>query len=131
MDFVYDRTQSDVDNRTAKGFINYTDLNRIEGNTKVISNKLALPFTEKNWTRTGLPRVTADFLRIKNGVQAIRSGFAVYPDTPQTPAQPLNTYQKWNDIERILHDVNEIYDRNENAKYYCGEIFAGEGIGTL
>lgn len=131
MIFVYDRTQADVDNKTAKGFINAADLNRVESNIKDISDELALPFTKKTWARTGLPRATADFLRIKNGVAAIRAGYGTYTTTPPTPAQPLNTWEKWNDIEHILHDVHEIYERNTNAYNYCGEIFAGEGIGVL
>ncbi|MBE5846246.1 MAG: hypothetical protein E7300_01040 [Lachnospiraceae bacterium] len=130
MDFVYDRTQADIDNRTAKGFLNAVDLNRVENNIDVISGKLALPFTKKIWARTGLPRV-ADFTRIRNGVNAIREGYGHYSDTPATPSQPLNTYQKWNDVERILHDVNEVYDRSMGALNYCGEVLAGEGIGTL
>jgi len=45
---------------------------------------------------------------------------------------PLVTYQKWNAIERILHDVKYVYDRVMDSYYYCGdEIYAGEGIGDF
>ena len=29
----------------------------------------------------------------------------IHSDTPQTPSMPVNTYQKLNDIEKILDDV--------------------------
>lgn len=51
-------------------------------------------------------------------------------NTPQTPSMPVNTYQKMNDIEKILDDVYGILLNNFN--YYCGsEIYAGDDTGLL
>ena len=130
MEFVYDRSAQDVLQRTKKGVLNADDINRIENNTGDIADKIAVPVTVKSWSVGGLPRVS-DYKRIRDNVERIRQGYGIRSDTPATPEQPLNTYQKWNDIERILFDVNDLYDRTENARAYCGEIFAGEGVGIL
>lgn len=130
MEFVYDRSAQDVLQRTKKGVLNAEDINRIENNTETIADKIAVPVTVKSWSVGGLPRVS-DYKRIRDNVERIRQGYGIRSDTPVTPEQPLNTYQKWNDIERILFDVNDLYDRTENARAYCGEIFAGEGVGIL
>ena len=56
--------------------------------------------------------------------------YMVHTNTPVTPAQPLNDFEKWNNIEQILYDVYEILMNNFN--YYCGEeIFAGDETGLL
>ena len=130
MEFVYDRSAQDVLQTTKKGVLNADDINRIENNTGDIADKIAVPVTVKSWSVGGLPRVS-DYKRIRDNVERIRQGYGIRSDTPVTPEQPLNTYQKWNDIERILFDVNDLYDRTENARAYCGEIFAGEGVGIL
>ena len=130
MEFVYDRSAQDVLQMTKKGVLNADDINRIENNTGDIADKIAVPVTVKSWPVGGLPRVS-DYKRIRDNVERIRQGYGIRADTPVTPEQPLNTYQKWNDIERILFDVNDLYDRTENARAYCGEIFAGEGVGIL
>ena len=130
MEFVYDRSAQDVLQMTKKGVLNADDINRIENNTGDIADKIAVPVTVKSWSVGGLPRVS-DYKRIRDNVDRIRQGYGIRSDTPATPEQPLNTYQKWNDIERILFDVNDLYDRTENARAYCGEIFAGEGVGIL
>lgn len=130
MEFVYDRSAEDVLQKTKKGVLNADDLNRIEKNTAVIAGRIAVPVITKTWVIGSLPRVS-DYKRIRDNVAGIRAGYGVREDTPETPGQPLNTWQKWNDIEHILHDVNDIYERTEQARPYCGEISAGEEIGVI
>lgn len=149
MEFIHDRTQADVDrareltqkylNRTitdaekaewatdGKGALNVSDLNRIEGNTEEIAENLAIVVQTKTWDYNDIPQAS-DYLRIRNNVQAVRNAWMVLADTPDTPVQPLTTYQKWNDIERILHDVNYVYERTMASRFYCGDnVYAGEG----
>lgn len=152
--FVYDRTQKDVLrvvelnekylNRTIteeekeewisgiKGALNVLDLNRIEWNTRLIGEfeLLRLSVRTRSWKQGDLPRAS-DFVRILDNVQRVRSAWAVMSDTPQTPEQPLTAYQKWNDIERIMHDIVFTYGRSIGDLSYCGEIYAGKGIGTI
>lgn len=129
--FITDRSQLDIDERIAKGFINASDMERVETNTELIAGYIAVPVTvKKNWKIGDLPRVS-DFKRIRDNVEKIRSGYVIRADTPETPVQPLNTWQKWNDLEQILYDVFWIYFNNLNNKDYCGEISAGEEIGVI
>lgn len=159
LDFVYDRTKEDVDRvkylneqylkgiitekekqewnagisgkSGLKGALNLSDINRNENNCKVISELLAVTVDIKKWDHDDIPRVM-DYTRICDNVRKIRLSFIAHSDTPEVPEQPLNTYQKWNDIERILHDVYYSYVRLKNSSYYCGiEMYAGEGIGDL
>lgn len=129
--FITDRSKLDIDERTAKGFINASDMERVETTTELIAGYIAVPVTvKKNWKTGDLPRVS-DFKRIRDNVEKIRSGYVIRADTPETPVQPLNTWQKWNDLEQILYDIFWIYFNNLNNKDYCGEISAGEEIGVI
>ena len=131
MIFIYDRSQADIENRTEKGYINASDLVRVESNTEQIAGCIAVSVSvNKVWNNGDLPRVS-DFKRIRDNVERIRNGFVILPTTPETPKQPLNTWQKWNAIEHILHDVHQIYDSNLNNHNYCGEISAGEELGVI
>lgn len=153
MEWVYDRTQADVERVKVlndkyaagtiseeekrewaagmKGALNVADLNRIESNIREIAETLSVSVTVKMWGVNQLPRVS-DFKRICDNVQRIRDAWSALKDTPATPDPPLITYQKWNAIERILHDVKLVYDRVMGSYYYCGdELYAGEGIGIL
>lgn len=157
--FVYDRTQADVDrvkylnerylNGTIteeekrewntgingkvglKGAFNLSDIKRIENNVRIIGKLVSATVDVKEWEYGDIPRVS-DYARIRDNVQKVKNAFIAYRDTPGIPDQPLNTYQKWNDIEQILHDVYYIYVRLKNSYYYCDtEMYAGEGIGDL
>lgn len=153
--FVYDRTQEDVIraielngkmlDRTItkeekeewmagiKGALNLLDLQRIEWNTRLISDfeLIKLSVSVKEWNRGDIPKVS-DFVRILDNVQNIRDSWAIMSDTPQTPKQPMTTYSKWNDVEKIMHDITYTYARSVGALYYTSnDIYAGEGIGIL
>lgn len=152
MEFIYDRTQTDVDRIKAlsrkytagtisdeelaewqdssKGAINASDMNRNEENMQTIADMIAVGVLTKSWDYSGLPRVS-DYTRLLENLAKIRAGYGIMSDTPPVPAQPLNTYQKWNDIEKILHDVHYVYVHVQEDMNYCGEIYAGEGIGVL
>lgn len=153
MEWVYDRKQADVDRAKEltekylsgvitnaeliewrsglKGTLNLSDLNRIEGNTAELAQLVAASVQTRTWSYGDIPRVS-DYFRLIKNVQSIRNAWGALAKTPETPMQPLNTYQKWNDIEKILHDVHYVFERTAQSYYYCGdEIFAGEGIGII
>lgn len=128
--FITDRSLEDIRQRT-KAFLNASDLERIEKNTELIAGYIAVPVTVRtDWAIGDLPRAS-EYRRIRDNVERIRNGYAIRADTPPTPVQPLNTYQKWNDIEKILKDVFWMYFDNLNNINYCGEVYAGEGVGVL
>lgn len=157
MEFIYNRTQEDVNrvielNRKyvdgsitedekaewgsdMKGALNLSDITRIEDNIKALAEFFEVSITPDPYpdkTTRSIPRVNRDYKRILDNLQVLRNSWFALSATPATPTQPLNTYQKWNDIERILHDLNYTYEGYINSFNYCGaEIYAGEGIGEL
>lgn len=110
-----------------KGALNYSDLERITNNITLLEEVL----------QTGviipeIPEIPTEsyFLKLLEIVQTIRSSYSVHDYTPQTPTQPLNSFKKWNDIEKILQDVYKIL--NSNFYYYCGHgLYSGGEIGLL
>lgn len=95
-----------------------------------VAGKVAASIKTKSWSYGDIPRVS-DYLRIRGNLQVIKDAWMALSDSPAVPDQPLNTYKKWNDIEKLLHDVNYTYDRTVSSYDYCGEIYAGEGIGVI
>lgn len=129
--FIYDRTQKDIEERTEKAYLNAKDLNRVEKDIEIIAGYLNVDVTVKTWEIGNLPRAS-DFKRILDNVQLLLDAYMVREDTPVAPVQPLNHYQKWNDIEHILHDLFWIYIGNLNNIYYCGEdVCCGNEIGVI
>ena len=150
--FIFDRTQADVDrvhelqrigwqNMTEaqrsewmgglKGCLNTSDLKRIENDIYVIAQQLNISLQTN---RDNLPELPDElyFQTMLTNVAKLRASGYLHRDTPQVPDQPINTYQKVNDIEHILHDIYEIYLANNSYLPYCGtEIYAGEDSGIL
>lgn len=110
-----------------KGALNTSDLERIQNNVQLLSDVLELGLSV-----AAVPELPGEsfYDQLLVNVEAIRNGYCVHADTPKTPAAPLDTYQKWNDIEHILLDVYKIL--LNNFHYYCGgEIYAGNETGLL
>lgn len=126
---VYDRIQSDVSNKTAKGFMNAADFNRIEGNLEILAEMTGFAFSSVSWDVSGYP-TTADYDRYITALTLIRE-FASFTTTPEMPELPINTWQKWNAIEKIMADAYKIHSDAADAVIYAGEIYAGEIIGVM
>ena len=110
-----------------KGALNTSDLIRIQNNVQLLSDVLEIDLMV--FDVPDLPDVVFYNQMIEN-VEAIRNAYCIHVNTPKTPEAPLNTYTKWNDIEKILLDVYEIL--LNNFHYYCGnEIYAGDTTGLL
>jgi hypothetical protein len=127
---IYDRAQLDVTNKTAKGYYNYIDLNRIEQDCDYLAVLFGVTITTKEWTRTDFPTLS-EMNRIKNNIVAVRNAYHTYVNTPATPDTPYNTYLKANDIEKILNDIKALYDVNSQDVFYADEIYSGETIGVI
>lgn len=110
-----------------KGTLNTSDLIRIQNNIQLLSDVLELNLTVSDVPE--IPTVTL-FGEIRENTGKIRSAYCIHSTTPIVPEEPVNTFEKWNDIEKILSDVYEIL--LNNFHYYCGtEIYAGESSGLL
>jgi hypothetical protein len=148
--FVYDRTAEDVarvkelrmigwqnlsDEQKQewlgglKGAFNLSDVKRNENNCFVLAQLLNVSLVTY---RDNLPKHPDReyFENLRKNVQALRDVGYRFIETPEVPPQPINTYQKVNDLEKILHDVYEVY--NSNFTYYAGEgLCAGDDTNLL
>lgn len=112
-----------------KGAFNLSDVRRNENNCYVIAQLLNISLVTCKDNLPTYPDKTYFDSLLKN-VTALRNAGYRYVETPEVPQQPINTYQKINDIEKILHDIYEVY--NSNFVHYVGEeIYAGQSIGLL
>lgn len=112
-----------------KGCINTSDLSRIENNIQILIDVLELDKTSHVGAVPEFPTANY-FFDMKLNVAAIRAAYCVHADTPEVPELPYNTWQKYNDIEKILTDVYEVVSAQMN--YYAGtEIYAGDTVGLL
>lgn len=129
---VTDRTAADVAARNAKGTLNASDMNRIEGNLQVLSQELEAPIpAAKTWDDTGIPLVS-DYERLISGTQTVRAALSVPEELPETPGMPLNLFSKYNDLEAILLGLHNRYLALQSAKIRCGEgFYTGNTIGVI
>lgn len=117
-----------------KGSLNASDLNRIENNMRVLALVREVDIQTKTWTNMDIPNIE-EFTRIKNNLTLIKSNLPNKEFTPKIPELPWNTYQKINDVEKIIFDLHDTLI--SQFKYYCGhnssnsviDIYCGEGMG--
>lgn len=114
-----------------KGALNLADFNRNEKNCQFIGDLIDVEVDTNIWEYGMIPR-SSDYERLKVNVQALRDHALWLSNTPEVPEKPFNTYQKWNDIEKILHDVYQAYLLFMGGLYYCDdEIYSGDSVGIL
>lgn len=119
IDPVTDRTQYDVDRARSyinsmkgryetlegmKGCLNISDLNRIEGNIKYLSDILSLSLTSKEWTISEIP-TSSDESRIIGNTSSLLSAISL--ENPPTIPDNLYSYSDFNEIEDILLTIYE------------------------
>lgn len=137
---VTDRTWDDVRNKTAKGFYNATDLNRVGHNVSYLTELLGgygyvvLASPKTDWQIGDIPSA-AQMAAYLADLTAVRGAIAVLSTTPEAPermgvsepgAKDGLDAQKANDIERILQDVDWLITNMVAAYVYSGEVYSGE-----
>lgn len=147
--FITDRTQEDVDRvkelqakilsgeyteddwkaylNDMKGALNYSDLDRIEANLELLSGWLNVSLVSMD--RDVIPRVPY-FRNLLINVQKIRDSVYCPLDADDVPEMPINTYEKVNEIERILLVTFRRWLRNHdiNLGIYCGTEMYGNSV---
>ncbi len=113
-----------------KGCLNASDLKRMENAVHVIGQLLRLDLKTNKDSLPEFPD-TLYFRTLLRNVSRLRETGYLHRDTPQLPEEPLNTWQKVNDLEHILHDIYAVYNANNSRHKYCGEICSGEENGLL
>lgn len=129
---VTNRTLDDVLARNELGVLNASDLNRIDGNMQELANNLGVTIAPaKNWTNSSIP-VVSDYERIIDSTKAVRSALKVPEPMPEVPAMPLNSFEKYNAIEKIQLMLHTQYRILQDAKIFAGEgYYSGNKIGVI
>lgn len=105
---IYDRTNDDLVNDTDKAYIDYDDLNRIEGACAELGTLLGVTVSTRTWKITDW-RTEADMERIRQNLIKLQNAYAMAKVT-QVPAKiTYGSYTQANDIERILHETWIVY----------------------
>lgn len=118
-----------------KGAYNKGDLNRVGEALNYLHDKLneagyityPLTFTAKtNWTVASIP--TADDLTYYlKCVSNIRKALTLFANTPPAPTDTgALSIDEANNIEKILIDVELLINNMLSARYFCGDLYAGE-----
>ena len=112
-----------------KGCMNRVDFERIENNIQILLDVFEID-SESYVEMVPEFLTEAYFEKLQYNIGVIREVFFIHEDTPVVPELPYNTWQKYNDIEKILADVYEVV--SAQFHYYAGEeIYAGDSSGLL
>ena len=121
-DLIYDRTQADVANLTAKGYYNLSDLERITEWVEFLSDEFGLGLIPTGYSLGNL----IDISELLANVWEIRAVHR-WSFTPAVPSATAWNYVKANAVEKILYDANNWeksrkYDIKYTGAYICGEF---------
>ncbi len=129
---ITDRTAEDVANKTAKGFYNASDLNRVGAAVQYIAERFAAQgyagtvSPKTDWLASDIP-TASELETYRQNIATLRALIAVMKSTPETPeTMRFLDYIKANDIERILLDLDTLLTNAALAWYQSGELYAGE-----
>ena len=129
---ITDRTAEDVANKTAKGFYNASDLNRVGAAVQYVAERFAAQgYTvavspKTDWLASDIP-TASELETYRQNIATLRALLAVLPTTPEAPDSMAGlTYTEANSIERILLDLDTLLTNAALAWYQSGEIYAGE-----
>ncbi|MDL2295029.1 hypothetical protein LJC60_10505, partial [Ruminococcaceae bacterium OttesenSCG-928-D13] len=73
----------------------------------------------------------AQFGRLLANLSAVLRAYRTMPTWPTVPTMPVNSFEKVNDIERLIHLSRTAWDADRQNALYCGEGAAGETIGVI
>lgn len=129
---ITDRTALDVAQKTAKGFYNATDLNRVGAAVEYVAEHFQAlgyhcpVYVKKDWSESDTP-TAGQMETYRQNIVTLRRQIAVMKSTPETPEtiRQLN-YIRANNIEQILVDLDRLLTNIEKSWYFSGELYAGE-----
>ena len=149
---IFDRTQEDVDtavrlrnekvkvfknltseeiNTLERGTITINTLNRIENKQQEIKELFSniainVDIENKNWEENQIFDKT-EFQRILDNLNVLVKSFCVYSNTPNVPKISYH-FEDINAIEKILSDLEELYNKALKSFLYCGITYCGLGL---
>lgn len=112
IEYIFDRTEMDLIKGTAKAYINYEDLNRIEKGIKAISKKYGISAVSKTDWKCQFSGDTVDNFPLKVHMEQILSNLKKiisvtgYESSENIPSSfdKMDIY-KMNNIEKIINDL--------------------------
>lgn len=109
------KTNPVIDFEYTKAYLNYTDLNRIEGNTAYLANKVSSSGSYNlSWSMENIPLV-ADRTRILLNMSNVRTAFVTaYPETEvvQMPIK-LSSWADFNQLETLQFQIYSALTESE------------------
>lgn len=129
---ITDRTAIDVASKTAKGFYNAADLNRVGAAVEYVAGRFqSLGYdcpvsVKKDWSESDTP-TASQMETYRQNIATLRRQIAVMQSTPETPETiPQLDYIRANNIEQILLDLDALINKLIKSWYFSGELYAGE-----
>lgn len=126
---VTDRTQTDVLEKTEKGFYNATDLNRVGAAVSYLASELynagywAKVDPKLDWQLSDLPTHT----QLERYLEDVRAVHSCLPGVIELPDDMEGLdWQEANAIELALLEIDGLLQLLKQAYYYTGELYAGE-----
>lgn len=126
---IYDRSNSDLLNKTSKGHYNVSDLNRVEEWCEYLTNLLTSYSykvdiqVKKNWQRSDFP-TSSEMERIRQNINRLKEAYFSFTQIPEN--LEYMTIEKANDIEKILFEIDTLLNNMENNFTYCGVASCGQ-----
>ena len=125
---ITDRTQADIANKVSKAYLNFADLNRIEGNIEYVRSVLVsagyyVPTMtiKTNWVETDMIYLI-DLERIRSNISTIQSSWISITSIPSVLSP---SYLKFNDAEQILLESKTAIDNMIAYYHFSGQLYSG------
>ena len=149
---IFDRTQNDISTAISlieqkvkkfesltneeigileRGTITINTLNRIENKQTEIAElfsrlSINVDIENKNWEETQIFN-QSEFQRILDNLNVLIKSFCIYSSTPNIPKISYH-FEDINAIEKILFDLEELYNKALKSFVYCGITYCGTGL---
>lgn len=123
--------QAEYFNSVVKGSYNYTDLNRVSDACAYIYNLLIqsgyiisnYQTLKNDWVLTDIPTLT-EMNKYTTTLTALKQTLSASQQIPDT-MRFLN-FSNANNIEKLLVELNDIYDLLLKSMFYSNEVYCGE-----
>ena len=133
INFIFDRTETDLKERTPYAYYNCGDLNRIESNTEMISELLNDQYyvqaiqAKTDWSVTDFPS-HAQLERVRVNLLTLHKMLTARAQSPSVPDSfnKIDIYMA-NDIEKILYDIYLSIQEMGGWHISCGALICGQG----